>query len=91
MTLFEQAVALLSQRSRAYRNVFLRKGFDTDIVLSDLAKFCRASTSTYNDDQRLSDVLTGRREVFLRIAHHLNLTQDQLWSLYGNQKLEDKE
>jgi len=26
--------------------------------------------------------LDGRREVWLRIAHHLNLPEAQLWALY---------
>jgi len=83
----EQARAFLWTRARAYQRIFLDHGHDTDTVLGDLATFCRASETTYHADPRLSDVLIGRREVFLRIAHHLHLTEDQLWNLYGNKTL----
>jgi hypothetical protein len=35
----------------------------------------------------VSDRLDGRREVWLRIASHLNLTEEQLWELYGSKTL----
>ena len=89
MSLKDDGKALLRRRALSYQRVFLGHGVDTDVVLADLAKFCRASASTYHADPRLSDVLTGRRETFLRIAHFLKLTDDQLWSLYGNQRLPD--
>ena len=87
MNWVEQARTLLWNRSLAYQRIFLGHGTDTDEVLSDLAKFCRASETTYHVDQRLSDVLIGRREVWIRLQHHLNLTEEQLWSLYGNKAL----
>jgi hypothetical protein len=87
MSLKDDGKALLRNRALAYQRVFLGHGTDTDKVLSDLATFCRASASTYHLDQRLSDVLIGRREVFLRISHFLKLTDDDLWSLYGNKSL----
>ena len=54
-------------------------------VLIDLAKFCRANSTTFDPDPRLHAVLEGRREVWLRIANHLHLTQDQLYALYMGQ------
>ena len=87
MSLKDDGKALLRNRALAYQRVFLGHGHDTDVVLADLATFCRASTSTYHVDQRLSNVLSGRRETFLRISHFLRLTDDQLWSLYGNKSL----
>ena len=89
MSLKDDGKALLRNRALAYQRVFLGHGHDTDVVLADLAKFCRASASTYHVDPRLSDVLIGRRETFLRIAHFLKLTDDQLWNLYGNARLTD--
>lgn len=56
-------------------------------VLYDLAKFCRADENTYNPDPRLSDILVGRREVWLRIQKHLNLTPDQLYEIYAGRQL----
>lgn len=55
-------------------------------VLIDLAKFCRADQTTFDADPRIHAVLEGRREVWLRIQQHLNLTPQQLVALYsGNQ------
>lgn len=85
--MLEQAMQWLHSRSLAYQSIFLGHGRDTDIVLQDLAKFCRASESTFHENQRASDVLIGRREVFLRISQHLRLSQEQLWQLYGNKSL----
>ncbi len=71
----------LRERSQAYHHVF--KGVYAEKVLVDLAKFCRASESTFNADPRVEGILQGRREVWLRIAKHLNLTEDQLWSYFN--------
>lgn len=64
-------------------------------VLVDLAKFCRADQSCFHEDPRLHAVLEGRREVFLRIQQHLNLTPEQLYAIYAghqfNPLIEDKE
>ena len=85
--MLEQAKQWLRNRSLAYQRIFLGHGTDTDLVLSDLAKFCRASETTFHADPRLSDVLIGRREVWMRIQMHLRLTDEQLWELYGNKRL----
>lgn len=90
MSLKDEAKSVLANRALSYQRVFLKKGVDTDRVLCDLAKFCRASESTYHVDARLSDILIGRREVFLRISHFLKLTEDQLFSLYANKSLPEE-
>lgn len=51
-------------------------------VLRDLAVFCRAGESTFHDDPRAHALAEGRREVWLRISHHLHLTPEQIWELY---------
>lgn len=57
-------------------------------LLIDLAQFCRANETCVVTDKngRIDDaatkVLEGRREVWLRIQQHLNLTAQQLYSLY---------
>lgn len=51
-------------------------------VLIDLAKFCRANETCFNADPRMHAVLEGRREVWLRIQQHLNLSTPELFSLY---------
>ena len=72
----------LNQRKYAYQRVFEPNKY-TEEVLHDLARFCRACDSTYHNDPRLHAVLEGRREVFLRIQHHLKLDPDQFWKKYG--------
>jgi len=69
----------LRRRQSAYRTVF--SGPVADIVLADLAVFCRATTSTFHPDARVHAVAEGRREVFLRIANHLHLSDEQLLEL----------
>ena len=76
----ERAKQFLFSRQTAYRAVF--QGPMSDVVLADLAKFCRASESTYHPDPRVAAQLDGRREVFLRIFQHLKLNSDDLWKLY---------
>ena len=70
-------------RAGAFRRVFLNTGFDGDTVLRDLAKFCRAHASTAHADPHVAARLDGRREVWLRLQHHLKLDNENLWRLYG--------
>jgi hypothetical protein len=58
-------------------------------VLNDLAAFCRANKSTFHEDPRAHAVLEGRREVWLRIQQHLQLDEDALWKIYGNQNIKE--
>ena len=51
------------------------------IVLADLAKFCRAYESCVQPDERMTTLLEGRREVWLRLQEHLQLSEDELWAL----------
>ena len=67
-------------------------------VLLDLASFCRANETCIALDQqqrideRRTFVLEGRREVYLRIMEHLDLTPDQLATLYsGHTFIADEE
>lgn len=71
----------LGDRRHAYRTTF--KGPVAEVVLQDLAKFCRAHQSTFHADPRAHAVAEGRREVWLRIQNHLKLTDEQLWALYS--------
>lgn len=52
-------------------------------VLADLAPFCRAAESCFDADPRLHAVAEGRREVWLRITRHLNLSSDDLFRIYA--------
>jgi hypothetical protein len=83
----EKAREFLLHRTRAYRRIFLEHGTDTQMVLADLAKFCRAHESTFNPDPHVAARLDGRREVFLRISQHLELNSEELWHLFGSHPL----
>lgn len=58
-------------------------------VLKDLARFCRATKPVWSDDQRHHARLTGRNEVFHRIAQNLHMTPEQLYTLYGGPQTEE--
>jgi len=77
----------LGDRRHAYRQTF--KGLYAEVVLKDLARFCRANESTFHADPRAHAVAEGRREVWLRLQHHLKLTPEQLWQLYSGRPSED--
>ncbi len=76
----------VGDRRHAYREVF--KGPNAEIVLKDLARFCRAHESTFHADPRAHALAEGRREVWLRLQEHLQLTPEQLWSLYSGRPKE---
>lgn len=77
----QRAFDFLRRRSVDYRLAFGQPAGQQ--VLIDLAKFCRANHTCFHEDPRMHAVLEGRREVWLRIQNHLNLTPEQLLALYG--------
>jgi len=81
MSVLQIARDFISRRRTAYVKTFT--GPMADEVLEDLARFCRANDTTFHADPRLHAVLEGRREVWLRIARHLNLTDEQLWAMHA--------
>lgn len=81
MSLFEKVRDFISRRRNAYCKTFLTPYGDE--VLKDLAKFCRAIETTYHTDPRVHAALEGRREVWLRIQKHLQLTDEQLWAMHA--------
>lgn len=56
-------------------------------VLADLASFCRANETCFDPDPRLHAVAEGRREVWLRIQRHLNLSSEELFTLTSGQTI----
>lgn len=79
----EKARNLLFHRRYAYNQLFNRKSPFFEIVVKDLARFCRAHDSTFHEDPRIHAMVEGRREVWLRIQRYLNLSPDELWSLFN--------
>jgi plasmid maintenance system antidote protein VapI len=87
MNLIELAQGYLFKRRRAFKRVLNLQDPDVQLILADLAKFCRAHASTTSvAGDRASAVLDGRREVWLRIQHHLNLSEEELWTLYSRKE-----
>ena len=84
--ILERARSFVFRRQYAYQQTFKKDDLLTQEVLSDLAAFCRANESTFNPDARVHAVLEGRREVFLRIESHLNLSSEDLWKKYSKKE-----
>ncbi len=74
----------LVTRKQAYNFTFAPENNFAQKVLLDLAKFCRAHESTFDKGARAHAVAEGRREVWLRIQHQLQMSDDDLWELYNN-------
>lgn len=78
----------IRSRRGDYQLTFPRNSPSAQRVLQDLAKFCRANDTVYHEDQRLTDVLIGRQEVFRRIQNHLNLSSEDLYRLATGKQLD---
>lgn len=85
---------LISELREALRLALMRRRHQYQIafrsppgeaVLRDLARFCRANKSTFHENERVHALAEGRREVWLRIANHLNMSPDELWRLYSGE------
>lgn len=81
--MIEKLKEFLHQRRNSYKRLFHFENRDAQVVLTDLAKFCRAHESTFNPDERTHALLEGRKEVWLRLQQHLNMTEEELWLLYS--------
>jgi hypothetical protein len=79
--LLDKVYGLLIRRRHLYQATF--RAPTAEVVLKDLARFCRAHESTAHLDPHVAARLDGRREVWLRIQHHLLLSPDDLWRLYS--------
>lgn len=74
--------SLFRSRRMSYCRTFNIESVAAKAVLQDLAKFCRANESTVLKDERMSAVLEGRREVWLRIQNYLQLTEEEIYELH---------
>lgn len=78
-----QTIDFIRRRKRDYQLTFNRRSPPAVAVLRDLAKFCRATETTFMADPRQHALLEGRREVYLRITQHLNLSSEDLYAILG--------
>ena len=70
---------LITGRQQCYKQTF--RGPVGEVVLRDLARFCRANKSAFHENQRATDIALGRQEVWLRLQQHLQLSPTELWRL----------
>lgn len=85
-SLRERIKRFVHSRKISYGLVFGPKTPDHVAVLKDLAAFCRAHETTFHPDPRIHAILEGRREVWLRIQNHLQLTPEQLYALFSGKE-----
>lgn len=75
-----------------WRTVAYRKTFDNPEgrkVLADLRRFCHATTPTADvNSTNTTYLLEGRREVYLRILSHMNLTEEDVYELIEEYPME---
>lgn len=86
------AVRRILSRKAAYRRTFLDAdgniSRNAEIVLADLRKFCRATSTTVtvspitkSIDPIAMGMAEGRREVWLRLMAHLHIDEKQVFNL----------
>lgn len=89
---FTKAVRRIINRKQSYRRVFQDASGnispDAEIVLADLRRFCRATSTTVTVspisktiDPIAMAMAEGRREVWLRIMAHLHIDEKQVFNL----------
>ena len=79
---------LILVRRNAYRKTF--NGPEGRKVLADLRRFCKATVPTANlDNERATYLAEGRREVWLRLMAHLQLTEDDIYNLVEEVKINE--
>jgi hypothetical protein len=61
-------------------------------VLADIAEFCRAiQPAPETSDMALQMRAAGRRDVWLHIQHHRNLTPQQVYNLLQGKPINDRQ
>lgn len=74
----------LDKKRRAYQQVF--EGPHGEEVLKDLAEFCGMHRDCFNQCPYTMAHNTGVRKAFLRIQNMLNVTDDQIWEIFENER-----
>lgn len=77
--MLERARQFLFARQYAYKKTFA--GPHGEQVLKDLAPYCFADITTFHGDRDKMLLAEGRRQVWVRIQNHLNLSPAELWRL----------
>lgn len=85
--MIEAKLAFILERKRSYQQACGSE--TTALMMRDLAWFCRAERTCFDPDPRKHALAEGRREVWLRIQEHLNMTPEQLLQLYDGPQTPD--
>lgn len=90
MRVLSDMVTMFKKRRGAYRALFA-PGPAADIVMRDLRKFCRATTTpavispvTQQIDPIATGIAIGRLEVYHRIAQHIHMSDSDLYRTVDN-------
>lgn len=77
----DEVSTYIRRRNLAYKRVFGNAEYadDIEVVLLDLAAFCRGYEPTFDLNQKLQDLKEGRREVYNRIVDFTRLNHDALY------------
>ncbi len=83
--LMQARAGALWWRRAAYQEVFGAnpgaRSTSQQMVLADLARFCRARNTTFTPDAREHALLEGRRETWLRLIQHLHMSDEDIQAL----------
>lgn len=77
-----KALDLIRYRRQGYQLTFGVGNQMADIVLADLARFCRAGKSAFDPNPQIHALISGRQEVYTRIADHINMSEVELYDLF---------
>lgn len=84
----EELHRVLRERQGAYGRIFNGASKDdVQIVMEDLAEFCRAFRTPFTADERSTALLIGRGEVYQRIVEFARLNNDELFFNYHERAL----
>ena len=86
--MLEQAWRYLLGRRYDFRDIIK---LDTDRgqrFMSELARYCRINQGVWDEDQRRTDVLIGRQEVYHFIMQHLKLSAEQHFELANGKMIQ---
>lgn len=75
----QAAIDLIRRRKQGYVHTFKVEDRFASAVLADLTAFCRGGQTTFHENQRMNDILQGRREVLLRICDHIGMNERELY------------
>ena len=91
--LANRAIQIIFRRRQAYRALFNIEQSAAQIVLADLRRFCRATSTpamvsavTQRMDPMATGVAIGRLEVWHRIAQNIHLSDADLYRMVEQQE-----